>query len=309
MDVSDTTTALTDAAADDAHADAADARATHADTADDTGTAAAADGDVEPVVAREGWGVLHLFHTIDRAAARHLTTAQVDDLVATLQRLGERTQLHLFSVLGHKADVMTMVVDEDWTVLREVQSAIDGCAAAAALSLDWSYLSITEGSEYTTTPEQYREQMTAKVDDPERLDRMVEQYAERMATYTENKVHPRMPAWELACFYPMSHRRRGEDNWYALDYDRRKELMAEHGRSGRAYTGRVLQLVSGSTGLDDWEWGVTLFAHDVFDIKDIVYRLRYDEASARFAEFGPFVVGMRRTPRQLVAELGLGPAT
>ena len=259
----------------------------------------------EPVVAREGGGVLHLFHRVDHAVARTLSPGAVKDLVTTLEALGEDTQVHLFSVFGHKADIMTMVIDPDWSVLRRVQTAIDASAAAEALTLEWSYLSITEGSEYSTTPEQYREQMAEKVDDPEQLDRMVEEFAERMEKYTDNKLHPRMPEWELACFYPMSHRREGEDNWYSLDFERRKELMAEHGKSGRAYTGRVLQLVSGSTGLDDWEWGVTLFAHDMYDIKDIVYRLRYDEASARFAEFGPFVIGMRRTPAQLVTELGL----
>ena len=259
----------------------------------------------EPVVAREGWGVLHLFHRVDHAVARTLSPGAVKDLVTTLEALGEDTQVHLFSVFGHKADIMTMVIDPDWSVLRRVQTAIDASAAAEALTLEWSYLSITEGSEYSTRPEQYREQMAEKVDDPEQLDRMVEEFAERMEKYTDNKLHPRMPEWELACFYPMSHRREGEDNWYSLDFERRKELMAEHGKSGRAYTGRVLQLVSGSTGLDDWEWGVTLFAHDMYDIKDIVYRLRYDEASARFAEFGPFVIGMRRTPAQLVTELGL----
>jgi len=259
---------------------------------------------IEPVVAREGWGVLHLFHKVDHAAAAQLSPGAVKDLVTTLEALAEDTQLHLFSALGHKADVMTMVIDEDWAKLRAVQTAIANSAASAALTLDWSYLSITEGSEYTTTAEQYREQMAEKVDDVEQLDRMVEEFAERMLKYTENKVHPRMPEWELCCFYPMSHRREGGDNWYALDYERRKELMAEHGKSGRAYTGRVLQLVSGSTGLDDWEYGVSLFAHDMFDVKDIVYRLRYDEASTRFAEFGPFVIGLRRTPAQLVAELG-----
>lgn len=259
----------------------------------------------DDVVAREGWGVLHLFHRIDHEAARSLAPGQVKEFVDTLEELGERTQVHLFSVFGHKADMMTMVIDEDWSVLREVQTAIDGSAAAEALELTWSYLSITEASEYTTTPEQYREQMAEKVEDADELDRMVEKFADRMATYTDNKLHPDMPRWELACFYPMSHRREGDDNWYSLGFDRRKELMAEHGKSGRAYTGKVLQLVSGSTGLDDWEWGVTLFAHDMYDIKDIVYRLRYDEASARFAEFGPFVIGMRRTPARLVDELGL----
>lgn len=259
----------------------------------------------EPLVAREGWGVLHLFHRVDHRRAAAATPGDVKALVETLDQVAEATQLHLFTTLGHKADTMTMLLEPDLARLRAHQSAIDGAAAACGLDLDWSYLSITEGSEYTTTPEQYREQMAAKVDDEQQLDRMVDEFADRMATYTENKLHPQMPAWELACFYPMSHRREGDDNWYALDFDRRKELMAEHGKSGRAYTGRVLQLVSGSTGLDDWEWGVTLFAHDLYDVKDIVYRLRYDEASARFAEFGPFVIGMRRTPRELVAELGL----
>jgi hypothetical protein len=119
----------------------------------------------------------------------------------------------------------------------------------------WSYLSLTEGSEYTDTPERYREEMAAKGVEGEDLDRRVEQFAERMAKYTEDKLHPRMPEWELVCFYPMSHRREGADNWYALDYEERKRLMGEHGRSGRAYTGRVLQLVTprpawttGSTG-------------------------------------------------------------
>jgi chlorite dismutase len=157
----------------------------------------------------------------------------------------------------------------------------------------------------TTTPEQYRDQMAEKGVTGDDLERRVAEFAERMETYTRDKLYPQMPEWELACFYPMSHRREGDDNWYSLDFDERRRLMGEHGRSGRAYTGRVLQLVSGSTGLDEWEWGVTLFTHDIADIKDIVYTMRYDEASARFAEFGDFVIGMRRTPEDLVAELGL----
>jgi chlorite dismutase len=249
--------------------------------------------------------VLHLFHRVDHARAATASPGDVKAVIDALEHVGETTQLHLFGVLGHKADAMSMLLDPDLAALRSHQTTIDAAAARCGLDLDWSYLSMTEGSEYTTTPEQYREQMAPKVDDEAQLDRMVDEFAERMATYTEHKLHPRMPEWELACFYPMSHRREGEDNWYSLDFDRRKALMAEHGKSGRAYTGRVLQLVSGSTGLDDWEWGVTLFAHDLYDVKDIVYRLRYDEASARFAEFGPFVIGMRRTPQQLVVQLGL----
>lgn len=257
-----------------------------------------------PVTPREGLGVLHLFLRVDHAAARALEPPAAKELTSVLERLGDEVQLHLFSVLGHKADVMVMALSEDLSRLRAVQTSVQA-AGAGVLELDWSYLSLTEGSEYTTTPEQYREEMAAKGVTGDDLDRRVTEFAERMEKYTADKLYPAMPTWEVACFYPMSHRREGEDNWYALDFERRKELMHEHGRSGRAFTGRVLQLVSGSTGLDDWEWGVTLFAHDIADVKEIVYQLRYDEASARFAEFGPFVIGLRREPTELVEELGI----
>lgn len=263
----------------------------------------------EPLVPSQGWGVLHLFHKVDHERAATASPGDVKALVDALEQVADATQLHLFSVLGHKADTMTMLLEPDVARLRAFQTTIDAAAAPCGVTLDWSYLSITEGSEYSPTPEQYRQDMAPKVEEPERLDRMVEEFRDRMAKYNENKIHPAMPAWELMCFYPMSHRREGDDNWYSLDFDRRRELMGEHGKSGRAYTGRVLQLVTGSTGLDDWEWGVTLFAHDMYDLKDIVYRLRYDEASARFAEFGPFLIGIRRSPAELVAELGLPSAT
>jgi peroxiredoxin len=259
----------------------------------------------EPIVSREGWGVLHLFLHVDPAAAAELPPGAAKEFAATLGRWHDDIQLHAFSVLGHKADVMLMALDEDLATLRRFQTEVLATAAAPAVTLEWSYLSITEGSEYTATPEQYREEMAAKGLEGEELDRRVEQFAERMATYNEDKLHPDMPRWELACFYPMSHRREGDDNWYALPFEERKRLMHEHGKSGRAYTGRVIQLVSGSTGLDDWEWGVSLFAHDLADLKSIVYTLRYDEASVRYAEFGPFVIGIRRQPSELVAEIGL----
>lgn len=262
----------------------------------------------DPVIPREGWSVLHLFFKVDHAAVPQLPPGAGKELAGVLAALAEDVQLHCFTAVGHKADLMIMALDEDLAAVRRVQTAVAATQAAPALRLDWSYLSLTETSEYTTTPEQYREEMAEKGVSGEDLDRRVDEFAERMETYNEHKLHPAMPAWELACFYPMSHRREGADNWYSLDFDERKRLMHEHGRSGRAYTGRVLQLVSGSTGLDDWEWAVTLFAHDLADIKDIVYTMRYDEASARYAEFGPFVIGMRRTPDELVTEIGLAPA-
>ena len=102
-----------------------------------------------------------------------------------------------------------------------------------------------------------------------------------------------LPDWPVICFYPMSKRRSGNHNWYALTFEQRRKLMAGHARVGRTYSGKVLQLITGSTGLDEYEWGVTLLARDTFDIKSIVYDMRYDEISARYAEFGDFFIGIQ----------------
>ncbi|MCC5948645.1 MAG: chlorite dismutase family protein [Nitriliruptoraceae bacterium] len=252
-----------------------------------------------------GWGVLHLMYTVDHRRTAQAPEGAAKDVAACLERWQDTIQLHVFSGLGHKADLLLMALSDDLSQLRALQTELNVLGAAAGLDLADSYLSLTEGSEYTETPERYRETMAAKGVEGEDLDHRVAQFAERMEKYTESKLHPQMPDWQLLCFYPMSHRREGDDNWYALDYEERKRLMAEHGKSGRAYTGRVLQLVSGSTGLDGWEYAVSLFAHDLADVKSIVYTMRYDEASVRYAEFGDFWIGIRREPAVLVEEIGL----
>jgi peroxiredoxin len=123
------------------------------------------------------------------------------------------------------------------------------------------------------------------------------------------RLHPVLPpeGKPAFCFYPMSKRRWSDDNWYSLGFDERKDFMMGHGKLGRTFAGRVLQLITGSTGLDDWEWGVTLFAARPDDLKDCVYQMRFDEASARFAEFGPFYTGMVADLPEVMAEvLGSG---
>ena len=171
-------------------------------------------------------------------------------------------------MLGHKGDLGVMALGPDLWRLQRLQADL----VAAGLHLSSSYLSLTEVSEY------------AKGMPPERL---------------EPRLHPQLPPPDakVLCFYPMSKRRDATGNWYTLPYDERYRLMEGHGRVGRQYRGRVVQLITGSTGLDDWEWGVTLFAEEPAAIKACVHEMRFDEASAVYADFGPFYVG-------LLAEVG-----
>ena len=126
-----------------------------------------------------------------------------------------------------------------------------------------------------------------------------------MDAYHDARLHPRLPERAMIAFYPMSKRRAEGANWYSLPFEERRELMQGHARVGRTYAGRVLQLITGATGLDDWEWGVTLLADDPAVIKDIVYEMRFDEVSARYGEFGPFFVGLVMDPGAALARAGL----
>jgi hydrogen peroxide-dependent heme synthase len=207
-----------------------------------------------------GQCVLHLFcHTpdpgegFDAEALRHaVASAHADGY-----------QVVPAALLGHKADLGLMVLGPDLWRLRAFQSAVQGAGARPVAS----YMSLTEISEYAAgMPEEMR----------------------------QTRLFPSLPPDGMAafCFYPMSKRRSAADNWYSLDFESRRELMVGHGKVGRTFHGRVLQVITASTGLDDFEWGVTLFGVHPDDLKDCVYEMRFDEASARYAEFGPFYTGM-----------------
>ncbi len=217
-----------------------------------------------------GLGVVHLFckpgPTYDSAAVlTAIEKARADDV-----------QIVTVAMLGHKADVAIMALHPDWWALRRLQTAV----ASAGLEVVDSFVSLTELSEYAQgVPEEMRNM---------RL------YPELEAVFEDK------PAW---CFYPMSKKRKPEGNWFTLPYDERKELMYEHGASGRKFKGRILQVITGSTGLDDWEWGVTLFGQHPDDLKEVVYTMRFDEASAVYAEFGPFYTGVAAPAEQVLGAL------
>jgi chlorite dismutase len=200
--------------------------------------------------------VLHLFFHAPAGVDREAAVAAVKEARA------EGDQVVTVALLGHKADVGVMALGPDLRRLRGLQTRL----AAAGLELASSYVSLTELSEYAQgIPDEMK----------------------------QARLYPQLPPADKPafCFYPMSKRRGDVHNWYSLEYERRKELMYGHGAVGRTFHGRILQLITGSTGLDDFEWGVTLFGLHPDDLKECVYQMRFDEASANFAEFGPFWTG------------------
>lgn len=221
-----------------------------------------------PVIPSEGLGVLHLFCK----GASGADWAEVAAAVAKAET--DEVQVIPVAMLGHKAEVAFMVLSDDWWKLRDFQTRI----TAAQLDLVDSYVSLTEISEYAAgVPEEMR----------------------NMRLYPELPPEDK-PAW---CFYPMSKRRNVGQNWFTTPFEERKELMYGHGKSGREFKGRILQVITGSTGIDDYEWGVTLFGQFPDDLKEVVYTMRFDEASADFAEFGPFYAGIVSTVAELADRL------
>jgi chlorite dismutase len=258
---------------------------------------------MEPVVASVGWGVLHLFYRVDRtrAEADPQPAKAVLDAVAALEH--DDHQALVFAVLGHKAELGVMALGPDLARLQAFQHDL----TRAPLELVSSYVSLTELSEYTSTEDDERARLASEEGlAGDELEARLAAWRERMAHYAENRIHPRLPRKNVICFYPMSKRRAPGQNWYELPFAERKRLMGGHARVGRGYAGRVLQLITGSVGLDDWEWGVTLLADDPVALKEIVYEMRFDEVSARYADFGPFFTGLLLDPADALRRVGLG---
>lgn len=258
---------------------------------------------MEPVEASVGWGVLHLFYRVDAHRADEEPGGAKRVLDAIDGFVDDDHQVLTFTVLGHKADLGVLALGPDLARLQAIQHEL----ALAPLVSAWSYVSLTELSEYGATEDDERARLADEesVTDPAEVEQRLATWRERIEHYREQRVHPRLPMKRTICFYPMSKRRESHANWYDLPFDERKRLMAGHARVGRTYAGRVLQLITGSTGIDDWEWGVTLLADDPAALKEIVYEMRFDEVSARFAEFGPFYTGLVLEPREVLARVGL----
>jgi peroxiredoxin len=248
----------------------------------------------------EGWSMLHQVFRLGREALGRLDAAerkrivrQAGEAISTMERR-EDGESAIFSILGHKGDLLALHFRRGFDELARAQADVAALELSASLSQVGSYVSMVEIGLYeaTVTLNERLASEGLRPHSPEWKRAVEEELAaqrEKMVT----RLWPKIPARRYLCFYPMNKRRAGADNWYQLPIDERRRLMHEHGLIGRRYAGQVMQIISGSVGFDDWEWGVDLFADDPLVFKKLVYEMRFDESSARYAEFGPFIVAIR----------------
>jgi peroxiredoxin len=206
----------------------------------------------------------------------------------------------LFAQLGHKGDLILIHFRRNLDELAEAEHTIADLRISEFIEQSNSYLSVIEIGLYEATVKLHRELLQRGVEpnSPQwrgAIEAELQAQREKMGARLWSKI----PDRRYICFYPMNKRRSGADNWYSLPLEERQRLMHEHGLIGRRYAGRVNQVISGSIGFDDWEWGVDLFADDPIVFKHLVYEMRFDESSARYAEFGQFFVGIRVKPVEL----------
>jgi peroxiredoxin len=255
----------------------------------------------------EGWCLLHQMFRVRRTEwnaqkpqDRQTIAQDAATRLGSMDRGAEGTSV-LCSLLGHKGDLMLIHLRRDFEALQRAQLAVSQMRLTDSLEAVDSFVSIVELGLYEMTAviharlaEQGLVQGTPDYESA--FDVQMEEQRRRVA----GRLFCDVPPARFVCFYPMNKRRGEQQNWYRLPVEERARLMRDHGKVGRKYSGQVTQIISGATGLDDWEWGVDLFADDPVVFKKLIYEMRFDEASALYAEFGRFYVGLRLQ----VADLG-----
>ncbi|HEY6170116.1 MAG TPA: chlorite dismutase family protein [Verrucomicrobiae bacterium] len=263
----------------------------------------------------QGIHVMHLFFRIDRARWNALPAGESAAARERLDAIAKKfsgpahPRVMTFAGVGGKADVAFMLFAAELQQISAMQREVELAFPAGVLQPVYSYLSVTELPEYVTTDDDLKRMIEhgerkLTPGTPE-FDQAFAAAKQRNDEYKHYRLYPEMEDWEIMCFYGMSKKRELADNWYSLDFDARKKLMGGHAKTGRKYAGRISQLITGSTGLDEYEWGITLMAHNLDEVKNIVYEMRFDEVSARYGEFGPFYINLRLQPADLWEHLRL----
>jgi chlorite dismutase len=268
---------------------------------------------LEPTV---GWHCTHLYYRFDRAAWAGMSNEGRSqaraEAIAILDPAGASApqRLQTSVVSGHKADFGLMLMDPHPLKIESVNQRLLASTLGPALVPTYSFVSITEVSEYVPTVEQYAKKLVAEGDaegSPAHAAKL-KAYADRLPMMNRQRLTPEFPPYPATCFYPMNKKRKVGENWFLMSYDERNKMMAEHAKSGMTFAGKVQQLITVGLGLDDWEWGVTLWAKNPQFLTEIVYRMRFDEASARYAEFGPFYTSYVTSPAEMLDHCRIGEA-
>jgi hydrogen peroxide-dependent heme synthase len=258
----------------------------------------------------EGASVLHQMMRVRRPAWRALPESERGRMVeeaaqalAALEKPDDGRQTALYSLLGHKGDLMLVHFRRSFEELNQAQLELARLALADYLEPASSYVSMVELGLYESTAKVYGG-LAARGVEPhsEEWGREIEMVLERQRQAMAPRLWPEIPGARYICFYPMDRRRGESANWYTQPMPDRQRMMHEHGLVGRRYAGTVRQIITGSIGFDDWEWGVDLFADDALVFKKLIYEMRFDEVSAVYALFGTFYLGVR-TPASGLAEL------
>ena len=254
----------------------------------------------------EGWSVLHQMFRIRWPEwrvrpedLRRRLAGEAAEAIAAMRR-GEVGTTVPVTMLGHKGDFMLIHLRRSFEELLAAQVAVARLGLSTFLEPTTSFVSIVELGMYEMTAQIHkrlgeRGLVMGSADFEGAFDAEMEEQRRRVS----GRLWAEAPARRHVCFYPMSKRRGEHKNWYAETVDERARMMLEHGKIGRHYAGDVNQIISGAIGFDDWEWGVDLFADDPVVFKKLIYEMRFDEASAWYAEFGPFYVGLQFSPSEL----------
>ncbi len=261
----------------------------------------------------DGWHCMHLYYRVNQKELSGLNESErtqgCEELAHILDpdRDAAPQRIQTSVVSGHRADLGLMILDPDPLVIDSMQQSIRACSLGPALQPSYSFVSITEVSEYVPTVEQYKQKL--RLDGMDSADlayaAKIKAYEGRLPAMNKQRLYPDIPPFPVTSFYPMSKNRHPLANWYLEPFSTRSTLMAKHATSGMKFSGRVTQLITASTGFDDWEWGVTLWGRAPEFIKEIVYTMRFDTASAKYASFGPFYISYIMSPAEAINHLRL----
>ncbi|MFC3899376.1 hydrogen peroxide-dependent heme synthase [Aliicoccus persicus] len=233
----------------------------------------------EAATTLDGWYSLHLLYNVDWSSLRLVDNHRemVEELQEFLNRLennhrNQEGSYAFYNMTGQKSDLMLWMLRPTMDELNALELELNKLRISDFLEPAYSYVSVLELGSYLAKD---------SAEDP------------YQNPFVRARLFPELPRSQYVCFYPMDKKREGNDNWYSLPMEERRRLMRDHALIGRKYAGKIKQFITGSTGFDAFEWGVTLFSDDILQFKHIVYEMRFDEASARYGVFGDFFVGVK----------------